>query len=112
MNIKELYKKYINWVVIILFCLWGLKSCQSCSRQRQLDYNVSKYENVIDSLNYEIDKLYDSVKIQKDSLSIYKIQLDNMNEKNQILNNVNKHFQNTNKVLINTNKNLSNKEEK
>lgn len=112
MKIKDIYNKYIHWIVIILFCLWGLKSCQSCSIKRQLDYNSIKYENIIDSLNCEIVKLTDSVKSQKDSLYIYRIQLDNMNEKNQILNNVNKHFQNTNKVLINTNKNLSNKEEK
>jgi FtsZ-binding cell division protein ZapB len=109
---KELYKKYINWIVVILFCLWGLKSCQTCSKQRQLDYNSVKYEKTIDSLNYEIHTLNDLIKSQKDSLSIYQIQIDNLNEKNQILNNVNKHFQNTNKVLINTNKNLSNKEEK
>ena len=112
MNIKELYKKYINWIVIILFCLWGLKSCQSCSRLRQLDYNSTRYENIIDSLNYKIVQLTNLTRSQNDSLSIYKIQLDNLNEKNQMLNDVNKHFQNTNKVLINTNKNLSNKEEK
>lgn len=104
---KELYKKYINWIIVFLICLCCFKSCQSCSRGRSLDYQKYSYEYVIDSLNKDIIHYQDTIKSQQDTIKIYQIQLNIMDENNKMLKESNKYFQNTNRTLINTNKELS-----
>lgn len=104
---KKFYQKYINWIVIVLFCLYGLKSCQSCSRQRTIDYSKSKFEIIEDSLQSEISKLKDTIRYQKDTIKIYKFQLSIIGENNKMLKEANKYFQTTNNTLVNTNKELS-----
>jgi hypothetical protein len=108
---KEFYKKYKNWFVVILFFLFGLKSCQSCSRQRSIEYNKIKYEHVIDSLQVLIESKNDTITSQQNNLKIYKVNLGLVEDSNKALRESNKRFQSTNRVLVYVNKNLSNKTE-
>lgn len=107
MSIKEIYKKYTNWVVIVLVCLLGLKSCQSCTRERRLEFNESKYECVIDSLNHTISNYKDWMRSKDDSIRMYQMEVKNLQDNNASLRSINKHFQSTNKTLISTNKELT-----
>ena len=125
MDIKSLYKRYVNWVVIGLSLLFLVKSCQSGSRQRQIEWHKTQYEakidslcGVIDSCQMHIDKQRDSINIYKVDLrgevmypGIYKVEVGMMKDNNEVLKGMNRHFQSTNKSLIDTNKKLTNKEE-
>ena len=55
--IKRFYKKYINYIVILLFTCLMLKNCQSCNRKNELEWNKITYSTKIDSLNNEINDL-------------------------------------------------------
>lgn len=118
MKLKELYKKYTNWVVVILVCLLAMKSCQSCSRNQALnfiEYNHNQSELV----------LKDSIMIQKDiivrkdkSIDSLTVELRNSQLQTQLLReeigelrDMNRHFQSTNRTLITSNNELINKTE-
>ena len=49
MNIKDFYKKYINYIVLILIALIMFKGCQSCIYERQYEYYKIQTEQIIDS---------------------------------------------------------------
>ena len=118
MKVKELYNKYINWIVVILLLLFTLKGCQSCSRNRVIEYNQNQYEqsesvlnDYIDSMemviqcqNYRIDSL-NTVIVNKD------FQLNILNNELGELKESVKHYRNTNTTLVNTNRELTNKTE-
>lgn len=118
MKIKDLYNKYIHWIVIILFILLMFKGCQSCSRDRKIEYNQSQYRqseimlmesidsinNVIQYRNQQIDSLH-SIIVNKD------FQLNILNNELEELKETVKHYRDTNTTLINTNRELTNKTE-
>lgn len=111
MKIKELYKKYINWIVIILLVLCSFKTCQSCSRSRQLEYKQSIANETI---GYYIDTLSiykDSLNLYKDSIRIKTIEIYYLNDKIKTLKGSNVYLRNTNKDLIKFNERISNKNE-
>lgn len=110
MDIKSLYKRYVNWVVIGLSLLFLVKSCQSGSRQRQIEWHKTQYEAKIDSLCGVIDSCQMHIDKQRDSINIYKVEVGMMKDNNEVLKGMNRHFQTTNKSLIDTNKKLTNKE--
>lgn len=107
MNIKGFYKKYTNWIVIIIFCLYGMKSCQSCSRERRLEFNQTKYELTVDSLCGVISQYKDELRDKNDTIRLYQFEIESLKSNNESLRNINKHFQSTNKTLISTNKELT-----
>lgn len=107
----ELYRKYINWVVIILLFLFCLKSCKSCSLERKLEWNNKVYLQEIESRDIKIDSLNEFIKKQNDSITLLNYSIYNKNEETKRLNDINNHLKNTNKGLIETTKNLSNKYE-
>lgn len=102
---KNLYQKYINWIVILLVVLCSFKTCQSCSRSRQLEY--------LQSIQIETTESYkDTLNIYKDSLKLKQIEVTYLNDKIKSLKGSNAYLRNTNKGLIKVNEKLSNKEEK
>lgn len=117
MNIGNLYNKYKNWVVILLFGMFCFKSCQSCSNKRQLAFNnikhnkqLEQYSNEIDSLNIIILKKDNELIMKNDSINLLQSKIDMLIENNETLKNNNRHYQQTNKTLIQTNKEIINKE--
>ena len=112
------YRKYIDWIVVILVCLLALKSCQSCSRNHALnfvEYNHNQSEMV---LKDSIVSQNDIITSQLRSIDSLHIELRNSQLQVQILRDeitelrdMNKHFQTTNHTLVSTNKELINKTE-
>lgn len=111
MNIKEVYHKYIHWIVILLFVLLSFKSCQSCSRDRALKYQTVQYQQNIDSLSTQIVEKIDTIYILKDSIKMYRYKLGIVEDNNRALKESNRHYRSTNSRLVDANKNLSNKKE-
>lgn len=104
-------KKYYQYIIIILLSLFLLKNCQSCNKQRQLDYTIYNYEVVLDSMQSLNDQYILENRNLMDSIGMYRLEISMLKDKVEILQGSNKHYQQTNKILINTNRNLSNKEE-
>ena len=107
MKLKELYKKWVNWIVVILLCLYGMKSCQSCSRERRLEFNEIKYEIVIDSLTSTIYDYKEVIRAYSDTINIKNVEIEALQRSNDMLKGINRHFQSTNRTLINTNRDLT-----
>lgn len=118
MKIGEFYHKYINWIVIILAVLFLFKGCQSCSRERVIEYNSGEFNKkeqiLIDSINKQND-IIQYKDFQIDSLSNIIVnrdfQLNILSNEVEELRGLNNHFISTNTTLINTNRELSNKTE-
>lgn len=109
---KEWYKKYINYIVVGLLCLYGLKSCQSCSRQNQIEWQASKYEATIDTLNIKLQESDRTIMVLSDSIDMYKFKMGLIEQDNKRLNESNQRIQRNNTTLINTNNQIINKAEK
>lgn len=114
---KKLYNKYVNYIVcgLLLFCLF--KSCQSCSRSRQKEFNDLIYTELLDSLKGELNNSNKTIDSLNNEIKIYANEIQLLNEiiyqykkDNQSLRDDNKHFRNTNSILINTNNQIINKE--
>lgn len=110
MKIKDFINRHSNIILIILISLFLLKNCQSCNRQRTIEFNKYNYELVTDSLKYINNQYKIQNQLLKDSIGMYRIEIEQLNDKIDILKGSNKHYQQTNRILINTNRNLSNKE--
>lgn len=108
---KDWYKRYINWIVIILFVLLCFKGCQSCSRQSALKWNTQKYEYKIDSLSEYIIHQTDSIHNLKDSIRMYQFKMGLVEKDNKRLMESNRQIQRNNNILINTNNQIINKSE-
>lgn len=107
---KQLYNKYVNYIVIALFVLLGLKSCQSCSRQRTIEWQTTKYEAQIDTLNNTIDNYIGDIKVLEDSIEMYRFKMGLIEKDNERLVESNQRIQRNNTTLINTNNQIINKE--
>lgn len=98
--------KWIKSHPWILVCALGFllccKSCQSCSRQRTIEYNQAQYEHQIDSIRADLSRANDSIKILN-------IELDNLKERYNIVEGTLEHTRTTNQSLIRSNNVLSNK---
>ena len=107
MTLKEIYTKYTKWIVIVLLCLLTFKSCQSCSRNRTMQFNDIQYTEQIDSLNVVIDSLEMRNDLLSDSINHYKLEVKSLNKLIDKYEKDNNHYKSMNKSLINTNKELS-----
>lgn len=114
---KKFYKRYKDLVVVSLLLLLCLKSCQSCSRNRRIEFNNRKYEMIVDSLQQTIlfidsqkDSLRNDIQLYTNQISSLESTINIYKEANQSLINDNKHYRNTNRVLINTNNQIINKD--
>lgn len=99
-KLKLFYTKYVNWIVIILFVCLGLKTCQSCSRERRVVYYQTQTTQTIDSLlniieerNKRIDSL--TYELEKQSDRNAQIQREI-----KLLKETNVYFKQSNKKLI------------
>lgn len=63
-KLKELTSKYYMWILGALLLLVGFKSCQSCSREQQIEFSqvrIDTLESTVNYKDYQIDKLNDSI---------------------------------------------------
>ena len=118
---KKIYQKYKDWFVIGLFGLFCLKSCQSCSRSRTIEFadhkhsieiETLKQENamIIDSLENHINSLYNENQLYISQINALESTIELYKEENKDLKDNNKHYRNANRVLVNTNNQIINKE--
>ena len=101
----KFYKKYKDWFVCVLAFFLCCKSCQSCHRANQIEWNQIQTEQQLDSLNgiirtinTQIDGLNDTIRLVNEQANLL------LNEKN-ILKENNKALLNSNKHIIRKNKN-------
>lgn len=97
---KELYKKYINWIVCILFTLWCGSSCKRCSLERRIDWNESKYEISLDSLKSTNVSLNEKIDSLNNELILYKYKVVHLENAEKSLKESNKYLRSSNKELI------------
>ena len=107
---KEWYKKYVNYIVIALFILFGFKSCQSCSRQRASEWQATQYEAKIDALDMLLQDSRRNIDALNDSLNMYKFKMGIIEQDNKRLSESNPRIQRNNTTLINTNNQIINKD--
>lgn len=119
MNLKCIYNKYKNIIVGILLVLLCFKSCQSCSRNKTIEFNDKKNIVLVDSLKNHISILNEDIDSMRNDINIYINEIQTLNstiniykDANQILKDDNKHYRNTNRVLVNTNNQIINKDVK
>ncbi len=106
-KLKLYYKKYVNYIVIILLVAFGLKSCQSCSRARQLEFYKSQTVLAEDSLKNDIN----TGQSYADSL-LYELKLvqqenKQLKQENKLVKDINEQYKKANNELLKTNRNLS-----
>ena len=109
MKVKEFYTKYVNYIVIVLMLIIGLKSCQRCSMTRQLHYSESKHSEYVDSLQSDIHILMNTVDSLKYEIQTRDSEISYLKENNKSLTDANKHYRTTNSDLVRTNKNIISK---
>jgi len=54
---QEFFKNNIKWIALLFFCLFMLKSVQSCNRNMGLTIKEKQTKHTIDSLEKRIDVL-------------------------------------------------------
>ena len=94
-------KKYSVFIIVGLFFLLMFKSCQSCSRANNLDFERAKTTELVDSLNGVL-------KTQQDSIGLLNNEIMMLKEKNQSLDRINKTIEGSNEQLVKSNNNLIN----
>lgn len=99
-KLKTFYDRYVNWIVIILAVLLGLKSCQSCSRSRQIQYQQQQGVLVSDSLNHDLDVYDRKIDSLKHELKLQKEQSTQLKRENDLLRETNNYYKQSNKKLI------------
>ena len=79
------------------------------SEQKQIEQDINKYENIIDSIDSENRNLNKRIIGLEDSIKMYKYKLDVMNDREKELIESNNHLRTSNKNLLQTTINLSDK---
>lgn len=98
-------KKYSIAIICALFLLFMGKSCQSCSRGRQLEYNKIEYSHDIDSLQKVITSKDKQLVLAEDSIKLLNAELKSLREINGFVTTSLEHSRQTNKTLTNQLKN-------
>lgn len=101
-------KKYSLVIIIALGLMLMGKSCQSCSRARQIKFDGIKHEQQVDSLEKIIKKNNEIIVELEDSIKGYKIRLEASNELNQTIKDQNDRLIKSNDDLSKSNNNLTN----
>ena len=114
---KKIYQRYKDWFVIGLFCLFCFKSCQSCSRNRMIEFSNAKHVSIIDSMkndiitiNHQNDSLNNIIQLQQMEILSKDALIQSNNTMIETYKEETKHYRNTNRVLINTNNQIINKD--
>lgn len=107
---KQLYKKYANWIVCILVCLFLFKNCQSCGRGKMIDYHQKQYTAELTILRDSIDGLHKTIDSLYNTISSKDHEINYLYDNNKYLQNANIQYAKTNRTLIITNKEIINKE--
>lgn len=106
MNFKNFYRKHVDKIVIILIILLFLKGCGKMSVERRMDFESTKYEMTIDSLNNIIYNKVSLIDSLYNTNALLVKDIEHLTVTNKSLSTSNDYYKVTNKVLINSNKDL------
>lgn len=101
-------KKYSLTIIACLIFLLGCKSCQSCSRARQIDYIKTENAAVVDSLNNVVSETRANLLLAQDSIKILNTELRATKDANSILKGSVDNLNKSNETLSQTNRTLAN----
>lgn len=73
-------KKHSTAIIIVLVVLLGMKSCQSCSRARQIEYNTVQYEMRIDSMSQHNNIYMNKCRQLSDTVSMLRMEIQSLNK--------------------------------
>lgn len=97
---KKFYKKYINYIVILLFAFGLFKSCQSCSRESRLRWAEVRYEAKMDSLQDIVTELSNDKIGLEDSINLLNERIGAERNANAILQEANRNQAEATKAII------------
>ena len=97
---KKFYKKYINYIVILLFAFGLFKSCQSCSRESRLRWAEARYEAKMDSLQDIVTELSNDKMGLEDSINLLNERIGAERNANAILQEANRNQAEATKAII------------
>ena len=100
-----MFKKYSTIIIFALVAICSLKSCQSCSRSRQIEYNKIEYQAKMDSMQSIISEQQHALIIAKDSINLLNTEIKSLQELAGLAMTSLQHQQQTNKTLVNHLKN-------
>lgn len=98
-------KKYSTIIICALLAISMFKSCQSCSRGRQIEYNKVEYLAKMDSMQAVISEQHHALTIAKDSINLLNTEIKSLQELAGFAMTSLQHQQQTNKTLVNHLKN-------
>ena len=70
---RKFIDKYYIWIIIVLSVLFLFKNCQSCSRNRALEFNDIIYESIMDSMENDINNQLIYISLLEDSIKTYNV---------------------------------------
>ena len=94
-------KKYSTVIICVLILLLTGKSCQSCSRGNQIEYNKALHAQIEDSLTHKIISLENDLLYANDSIKLLNSNLKAARELNGFAMSSLEHARQTNKTLVN-----------
>lgn len=95
-------KRYSFAIICALILLLAGKSCQSCSRARQLDHNQMEYVANLDSLESINRSLQGQLVTAEDSIKILNTEINALKEMNGMMQGSLDHARQTNRSLVNS----------
>jgi len=93
-------KKYSITIIAALAFLLALKSCQSCSRSRALDWAQMEYTECVDSLNHVVSDLRYQNMVAEDSIKMLNAEIGALKEMNGMMQGSLDHARATNNSLV------------
>lgn len=98
---RKFYKKYKDWFVCVLAFFLCCKSCQSCHRANQIEWNQIQTEQQLDSIDsvltcYKInnDAMQDTITLYKSALNHVELEKDMLKKNNETLIKSNRYIRN------------------
>lgn len=94
-------KKYSTTIICALLAICMLKSCQNCSRGRQIEFNKIEYKAKLDSLQCIISEQQHELTVAHDSINLLNTEIKSLQELAGLAMTSLQHQQQTNKTLVN-----------
>lgn len=95
-------KRYSIAIICALILLFAGKSCQSCSRGRQIEYIRTEQAAMMDSLNTIIADKTAALMTAQDSIKVLNTEINALNEMKGIMQGSLDHARQTNRSLVNS----------
>jgi uncharacterized coiled-coil DUF342 family protein len=110
-KIKQWIKDHMSLIVACLFLVIMLKGCQGCSMERRYEYDVQRYEWVVDSMQTVIDERSMDTKDLCDTIHSLRMENAVLKEVVKDLKSDRDHYRKVNSELVTVTDKLSTKQD-